>query len=109
MRREITTKLIERLKSNYPDTFLPYGTSDEEEEGTGFRIADIPATFSVLSYGDIPSDKFDVQIESYPPGNYLYNDEIGLDSFLQLIEIYRKPMNQWPGYDAGTAQQGECT
>ena len=95
MRREIISKLIEYLKTEYT-SYVPYGTFEDEEEGTGFRITEIPATFSVLSFGDTPENILDVQVESYPPGNYLNNVELEFDDFIQLIEMYRQPMSNWP-------------
>ena len=95
MTRDIIQKLIEHLRAEYAG-YVPYGTSDAEEEGTGFRIEGIPATFSVLSYGDIPEDILDIQIESYQPGNYLYNAELSIEDFIRLIETYRRPESEWP-------------
>ncbi len=95
MRREIISKLIEYLKTEYT-SYEPYGTFEDEEEGTGFRLNDIPATFSVLSFGDTPKNILDVQIESYPPGNYLYDVILEFDDFIKLIEMYRQPISNWP-------------
>ena len=96
MRRALISTLIERLEALYPDTYIPYGTSNDEVEGTGFRILDIPATFSVLTFGDIPEDRFNIQIESFPPGDYIYNKEVSLEQLMELIEVYRKPIKDWP-------------
>ena len=80
----------------YGPEYVPYGTAEEESEGTGFRLTSIPATFSVLSFGDIPPDILDYQIESYPPGDYLKAGQAGLDEFLSLIEKYKRPVSEWP-------------
>ena len=96
MRRDDVTILIDRLKAIYGEKYRPYGTSETEDEGTGFRITDIAATFSVVCVGDTPVGKYDVQIESYPPGDYLYTDELDLDSLLQLVEVFRRPVDAWP-------------
>ena len=96
MKRKIVTDLIAKIKEEYGDRYTPYGTHEDEEEGTGFRLTDIPATFSVLSFGETPQNVLDIQIESYPPGDYLYNDELTLNKFMDLIEQYRKPQDQWP-------------
>ena len=96
MRRDDVTILIGELKKRYTDKYVAYGTFEQEEEGTGFRITDIPATFSVLCFGATPIGRYDCQIESYPPGEYLYTVETDLSSLLALIEVYRRPMNEWP-------------
>jgi len=96
MRRKIVNDLIENLVQLYGREYVPYGTSEEEIEGTGFRVTSIPATFSVLSYGDIPTDTLDYHIESYPPGEYLSAGQAGLNEFLGLIEKYRRPIDEWP-------------
>jgi hypothetical protein len=89
-------ELIDSLKRKYGESYTPYGTSDEEEEGTGFRITGVEATFSALCLEETPKGMYDIQIESYPPGDYLYNDVVDLDGFLRLIERYRAPIDVWP-------------
>ena len=96
MRRKIVNDLIEQLIQKYGREYEPYGTSAEEIEGTGFRLSSIPATFSVLSFGDIPSETLDYQIERYPPGDYLRVGQAELNEFLVLIEMYRRPVDEWP-------------
>ncbi len=104
MRRRIVTALIEHLRSTYGEECIPYGTSDSEEEGMGFRLSNIPATFSVLSFGEIPEDVLDYQIESYPPGDYLHAGSATLDEFKHLIAEYMKPMRDWPNRDESSSQ-----
>jgi hypothetical protein len=41
----------------------------------------------------------DIQIESYPPGDYLYTDVMSVEDFLALIEKYRRPAVHWPQID----------
>ena len=89
-------ELIVSLKRKYGESYVPYGTSDEEVEGTGFRIAGIEATFSALCLAETLEGKYDIQIESYPPGDYLYNDVLDLGAFMSLIEQFRAPLNDWP-------------
>ncbi len=91
-----SVELIASLKRKYGESYIPYGTSDEEEEGTGFRIAGVEATFSALCLEKAPKGMYDIQIESYPPGDYLHNDVVDLNGFLSLIEKYRAPLNVWP-------------
>ncbi len=73
----------------------PYGTSDEEVDGTGCRIAGIEATFSAIRLPTTPSGLLDIQIESFPPGDYIYQAEIPIDAFIGLIEEYRQPQDRW--------------
>jgi hypothetical protein len=54
MKHPLIATLIARLKQVYGDSHVPYGTSDEEEDGTGFRILGIDATFSVICTEDTP-------------------------------------------------------
>jgi len=103
MRDPRIAELVTNLKRIYGESYFPYGTSDEEEDGTGFRIAGIEATFSALCLEDTPDGMYDVQVESYPPGDYLYNAVIDLDCFLPLIEKYRAHINVWPGIKTNEA------
>jgi hypothetical protein len=96
MQHPLVSTLIARLKQAYGQSFVPYGTSDEESEGTGFRIIGIEATFSVMCTEDVPTDMLDIQIESYPPGDYIFTDVVTLEGLMALIENYRGPMETWP-------------
>ena len=87
--------LIEALIEQYGDLYSPYGTSPSEPEGTGFRIAGTEATFSVMcAAGD--ADEYDVQIESDPPGNYLFNTVTTLHGLMVLIPVFGQPQERWP-------------
>lgn len=78
--------LLTTLRRRYGDRLLAYGTSPDEEHGTGFRLRDVPATFSVLTLdGTLPHDRFDVQVESYPPGDYVWAEEYDLPALLKVI------------------------
>lgn len=88
--------LIGAVRSRHGASYAPYGTSDEEENGTGFRIQDIPATFSALYLESTPYAQYDIQIESYPPGDYIYTDIVTLDQLMSLVERFRKPIEYWP-------------
>ena len=69
------------------ENILPYGTSPDEQHGVGFRIRGIPATFSAITdHGSLPFGLYDIQIESHPPGDYLFTDDVTLSEFLHLIE-----------------------
>lgn len=96
MKLQEISELVGTLKNKYKESFIPYGTNDEEANGTGFIIQDIEAIFSVVILEETMAGYFDVQIESNPPGDYVYNVEIDAPGFINLIEHYRKPTDQWP-------------
>jgi len=45
MKHPLIAELIAALEETYGGSYLPYGTSEQEENGTGFRIVGIEATF----------------------------------------------------------------
>ena len=96
MKNHRIVELVARLRRKYGETYVPYGTSEDEEQGTGFRITDIEATFSASCLNDSNTGFYDIQIESYPPGDYLYTDRVSLADILSLVEQYRVAMNDWP-------------
>ncbi|XXX73572.1 hypothetical protein WMF30_38610 [Sorangium sp. So ce134] len=74
-----------------------YGSSEDEEHGTCFIIAGIGATFSVLTLeGALPDGHYDVQVESIPPGDYVYATEVDLDGFMRLVAQIAGPPDTWP-------------
>lgn len=75
---------------------MPYGTSDDEGNGTGFRISNIAATFSAACLENTPPGHYDVQVESDPLGDYIYLDVVCLDDLLRLVEKYRQRVEHWP-------------
>ena len=42
---------------------------------------------------------FRSQIEGLPPGNYVFAAVVSFAKFLELIEIIRGPVAQWPGVE----------
>jgi len=82
------------VSQKYGDSIEPYGGSDDEGNSMGFRIKGIEATFSVIAIQ--PPGNFDVQIENFPPGDYVFNRVLTAEEFMDLIEKYRKPMEEWP-------------
>ena len=94
------TFLLKRLRETFGfNNVLPYGTYPDEEDSTGFRIRGIPATFSALTFSDnpgkqLPHGRYDIQIESFPPGYYIYSDEVDLNDFFILIKRIAK--DDWP-------------
>lgn len=89
------TQLIEFLRSEFGDLYRPYGTSSEEFDGTGFRLADIPATFSVVCSSP-DTLIFNIQVESFPPGDYIYIADLDQSSLLTFIRQFKQPQELWP-------------
>lgn len=103
MRRAIISELILLLREEYGVAYRPWGTSDSEHEGTGFVIAGLPVFFSILSFGDIPEDELDVQIDSdvqVPRAlgydRYLMQGRYSVRELMALIEEFRRPIDEWP-------------
>lgn len=93
--REIQ-KLIDAVELVHGPITL-YGSSSSESHGTGFTIAGVPATFSVLTLdGTLPPGQYNIQIEGLPQGDYVYVDEVDLNAFLELVSRIRGPEDQWP-------------
>lgn len=95
MKNEAIIHLLSILEARYGKKVTPYGTSEKEEDGTGFRVDGIEATFSAILLPDTPAGCYDIQIESFPPGDYIYQDEVTLDEFLSVIEEYRGATSSW--------------
>jgi hypothetical protein len=103
MRRAIVSELIRCLEEKSGADYSPWGTDEQESVGTGFVIAGLPMFFSVLSFGDIPPDRLDVQIESNVQipvslgyDQYMINGCYSVRELIVLIEEYRKSLDQWP-------------
>lgn len=80
-------KFLKSLSKTYGNRVKPYGTNLGEEHGTAFRIEGVDATFSVLTLdGSLPHERYDVQIESFPPGDYLLTAEYGTRELFSVIE-----------------------
>jgi hypothetical protein len=85
------------LKIRYANRLHAYGSSDDEPHGYGFRIDGIPATFSAITgSGTIGEGRLDVQVESLPPGEYIFSAELSFDDVLKLIDTFSRPRSQWP-------------
>jgi hypothetical protein len=95
MKNPAIVQLLASLETRYGKKVTPYGTSEKEETGTGFRVEGIEATFSAILLPDTPTGYYDIQIESYPPGAYIYQDEVMLGDFLDMIEEYRREASSW--------------
>lgn len=94
--RQIITDLTSHLKEKYGNEYILHGSDESETEGIGFRIKSIAASFSALSFGDIPENKSNFQVESFPPGDYMFTGEITLKKFTNLIELFQAPQDECP-------------
>jgi len=90
--------VIRAFRARYGrDALVPYADSDDDAYGTSFMINDVPATFSVLTQdGTLPEGQYDIQIESYPPGDYLFTNIVSLEELLRLADLMAGPQEQWP-------------
>lgn len=96
MRSPEVQRLVDAVEERYGPVEL-YGSSPEEEHGTCFIVAGVPATFSVITLdGTLPPDTFDVQVEGIPPGDYVYVTTVSSAGLLRLVERLGGPPDQWP-------------
>ena len=95
------TEDLEELLSAIRETYgahsiEPYGDWDDPRS-VGFRVRGIPATFSLIAEDRLPERHYSVQIESYPPMDYLYIARaVSLYGFLELLTLISGPRNNWP-------------
>jgi hypothetical protein len=91
-------RLLQAVYAEFGQSVIrPYGTYPAEQYGTGFQIAGVQPTFSALTLdGSLPEGQYDIQIESYPPGDYLYTDIVALDQFIELVRLTSGPQAFWP-------------
>ena len=89
--------LLDEIRGIYgANSLQPYGNWDDATS-VGFRVRGIPVTFSVLTDKSLPPRHFNIQIESYPPGDYLYHDPaVPLWNFLDLVKLVSGPEDKWP-------------
>jgi hypothetical protein len=101
MKIQSIKELVQAVRATYgADRIVPYADSDEDPYGTGFRVTGIRATFSVLTQeGRFPDGMYDVQIESYPPGDYLFTKVVSRVEFLRLMDLVTGPEDRWPKQD----------
>ncbi len=96
MRSPEIQKLVEAVETTYGPIEL-YGSIPSEEHGTCFKVAGIPATFSVDTLdGTLPPGRYDVQIDGIPLVSYIYTAEVSLSGFLELLSQMRGPIDEWP-------------
>jgi hypothetical protein len=92
--------LLQALKEAYPSSVMPYGQAfenAENEHGLGWRLDGVPASFSAITFdATLPANRYDIQIESYPPGDYIFTGQFSLDELLELVRKYFKPETEWP-------------
>lgn len=100
MKSPAIRELIARVSATVaPAAVSAYGTGDEETHGLGFTISGVPATFSVHTHdGNLPARMYDIQIESSPPGDYVYTSVVELDDLLLLVS--RVAAGDWPAQHA---------
>ena len=97
MQDQSINHLRAELKRRYSTRLRPYGSSPEEEHGLGFVIEGIPAVFSAITLdGTLEENRFDVQIESCPPGDYIFTGQVELAELLELIDVFTRPRSEWP-------------
>ncbi len=90
-------RLVDAVEEAHGQVEL-YGSSPSEEHGTCFKIARVPATFSVITLeGTLPSGTYDIQIEGSPPGDYLFTAQVSLEGFLKLVAQMCRSEDEWPG------------
>lgn len=74
-----------------------YGATEDEDHGTAFTVAGIPATFSAHTQDDTLLDgHYDIQIESLPPGDCIYTGVVSQQEFMRLIAQVAGPSEGWP-------------
>lgn len=89
-------ELLNRIRRRFGIHALqPYGDWDDPKS-VGFRIHRVDATFSVVVVENRPGGSFNIQIESYPPGDYVYRADVTLDRFMELAELVAGPEDRWP-------------
>lgn len=87
--------LRSQLHERYGEHYRPYGGA-ADEQSIAFRLAGIAATFSVISELSDGKVQYDIQVESYPPGEYLYNTITDAERLLILLQKYQQPSYDWP-------------
>jgi hypothetical protein len=97
MRRPAIQALIDAVEARFGPV-TPFGTFEQEEEGTGFTLDAIPATFSVMIEDDtcVPA-VFDIQIMDEPLDAYLLmRGGVTQDGLIELIAQFKGPVANWP-------------
>ena len=99
MRNLEVQKLVDAIETVHGPITL-YGSDANEEHGTCFKVSGVDATFSVHTQGgSLPSDQYDIQIESVPPGDYVFTSVVSLEEFLTLVAMMEGPQAHWPGVE----------
>ena len=90
-------ELLQEIRGIYGSHSVEsYGDCDDPTSA-GFRVREIPATFAVIVGDRLPARHFNVQIESSPPGDYLYHDPaMSYWEFLELVGRFSGPRSTWP-------------
>lgn len=89
--------LQQELERRFASRLRRYGSAPQEEHGLGFTIEGMDAVFSAITHnGTLPVNQYDVQIESMPPGEYLYTANVSLQELLHLVDVFLGPRSEWP-------------
>lgn len=92
-------ELLDGVRELYgANSIESYGNWDDAQS-VGFRIRGIPATFSVITRESLPEKHYNIQIEWYPPQDFVYlyhNRAIPLWEFLKLLKSFSGPIDTWP-------------
>lgn len=95
MKNKHIEKLIRHLIQIYGKRYNPWATSEDIKEETGFKLSGIDVSFSVI-IGNDEENMYSIQIESSPPGDYLYCNEVNFEQLIELIKIFEGPSSSWP-------------
>ena len=97
MRKKRIQQIIDQVESRYGPISL-YHSKPTEKYGTCFTLDGIEASFSIFrNRKKVDKGTFNIQIESQPPVYYLYyNERFPLDEFIEIIETYKHPIEEWP-------------
>ena len=85
---EVHSLEVEKLKNTIISEFGPltyYGSNESEEHGIGFKLQNINATFSATTNDGTLRNCYSIQIESVPPGEFVYTDTLTLKEVILLI------------------------
>jgi len=98
MRSSAIESVMSRVRATYGSEAIGlYGALPDEEHGTCFTVRGIPATFSVHTQdGSLRDGEYDIQIESQPPGDYIFTAVVSLDRLMHLVAQIAGPKELWP-------------
>ena len=98
MRKKKIQELIDSVEKIHGSISL-YGSDPLEKYGTCFTLKDTKATtFSIImNRKKAERGTFSIQIENHESQLYIYYlDKCSLEHFLELVDVFKKPMKHWP-------------